>query len=523
MRLLNPASNLIYGQITLLGFLTLIFTMSSFLVPSQVLRKKIQHDSCLLSLRKSGEENLDFDCPRRETESEDGEGVSRNAGGEESFSGRLANIYWRAISIDSLRSHPCYQSLPLPSQVNACSPKDFPRFRQDSRQWDELHIGRLTTSKAAACLGFYEPFAVRRMKTPRSLSGHSRAVSAWQALRRKQRTGFDFLKSTPEEIMLEASKGNREHRVWEKAPMDGYGAIQEEGEGFPFQLQASKHKRRRAYRAATSARVARLAWGSAQEATALLVVLNYFQVASRVHFPDMFEGGGSSEQENQCMPHMREVGLLPSENVNIAATHPLAAKWVQNGSLPLFGASPDGLVYHCANDEGRFQLEIVEVKCSSPFHSYRQGTNVYEPPPHNGRPTLKVLHSAPPSGVGAWHVPQLMLEMFCGGADCRSAVLCVLSATRGAQLYRLHRDDKYIENMFFWLQKFYTLHVLARGGKGQSPKQNFFQGQNGYNIFLDRTVAIASNAELIASIPQKEIQRSDENIEFFFDNPESIM
>ena len=103
-------------------------------------------------------------------------------------------------------------------------------------------------------------------------------------------------------------------------------------------------------------------------------------------------------------------------------------------------------------------------------------------------------------------------------------VPCFVSfATRGALLYRLHRDDKYIENMFFWLQNFYTMHVLVRGRKEKSPKQNFFQAQSGYNVFLDRTVSIASNAKLIASIPPKKIQRSDENIEFFFNNPESIM
>ena len=56
------------------------------------------------------------------------------------------------------------------------------QFRQDSWQWDALHAGRLTTSKAASCLGFYEEHAGKKLGVPRSLRGHMKALNAWRDL-----------------------------------------------------------------------------------------------------------------------------------------------------------------------------------------------------------------------------------------------------------------------------------------------------------------------------------------------------
>jgi hypothetical protein len=67
-------------------------------------------------------------------------------------------------------------SLPLPEDVFASNAVEYSLFRQDSWQWGALHEGRLTTARAAACLGFYEQESARILKVPRSLSGHSKVL-----------------------------------------------------------------------------------------------------------------------------------------------------------------------------------------------------------------------------------------------------------------------------------------------------------------------------------------------------------
>ena len=140
----------------------------------------------------------------------------------------LANIYWRAVDVEDLRAHPYFDrwerrekllrlrihigyelklllnlflsfflpskllrhtswlcflshtlctSLPLPDDVCALNAAEYSLFRQDSWQWGALHAGRLTTARAAACLGFYEKESANVLKVPRSLSGHSKVNS----------------------------------------------------------------------------------------------------------------------------------------------------------------------------------------------------------------------------------------------------------------------------------------------------------------------------------------------------------
>lgn len=59
----------------------------------------------------------------------------------------LANIYWRAVDVEDLRTHPYFNSLPPPSEVFVTNASEFSLFRQDSWQWGALHSGRLTTAR----------------------------------------------------------------------------------------------------------------------------------------------------------------------------------------------------------------------------------------------------------------------------------------------------------------------------------------------------------------------------------------
>ena len=216
-------------------------------------------------------------------------------------------------------------------------------------------------------------------------------------------------------------------------------------------------------------------------------------------------------------------------------------RWINvEHSFPLLGASPDGIIHHAWMDDlpsylmptrttpsrsnetsgtvadaplGNYcsggnsaicrsnsqswsqplsAVEVLEVKCVSPFISYRSdakddrdheeeeeeviegkvsGENqeicegnihsesVCSTQEHRSPRTLQRQHQQKDgsrgsmtvslsgfshlrgSGVGAWHVPQLQLEMFCVGAHCRGAVITLLSA-QGARIYRMPRDDQ---------------------------------------------------------------------------------
>ena len=71
--------------------------------------------------------------------------------------GNLPDVHWRAISMSHLRSHPNFQPLPPPSMIHSIPTREHVRyFRQDSWQWDYLHVGRCTTSQCSAALGFLE-------------------------------------------------------------------------------------------------------------------------------------------------------------------------------------------------------------------------------------------------------------------------------------------------------------------------------------------------------------------------------
>jgi hypothetical protein len=216
---------------------------------------------------------------------------------------------------------------------------------------------------------------------------------------------------------------------------------------------------------------ARRAWGSAQEATAVLAALNYFSSASPgsvVHESGMFplealEGNKQHQlwrqQQQQQQQQQQEQGVDSDSAVDVYES---LTQWVLDGSLPLLGASPDGILQHSEDSGGA--VEVLEVKCSSPFirgrglgpvspasfSSPASPTSPTSPTSASGASHSMTVSMAPPPqhrhhrhgpGLAAWHVPQLQLEMLCVGAHCRSAVVVTLSVC-GARIYRIQRDDQ---------------------------------------------------------------------------------
>jgi len=444
------------------------------------------------------------------------------------ITGSIANVQWRAISMEDLRRHPQYEALPLPSEVELQSEQDYALFRQDSVEWDLLHAGRLTTSKAAACMGLYEAHSVKTLGIPKGLESHSRALSAWRQLGSEPMTLADMQAYVVAHIYPAGPDGTAAGRQKKKKKKKktktpkthtDTGSSELEGEGpwrayttrdvtdeaeteaeaeaapmFAKEYAPAPRKRSKAYSNGHShSSRARLAWGSAQEATAVLAAVNYMHRIETALGTEWCNGGSFA---------VREVGLLPLEAIDVAATHPEAATWFASGELPLMGASPDGLMLNSTSGE----IQVLEVKCSSPF--------VSDGGSGDGRAAaMRVVDSPGEAGVGVWHVPQLQLEMLCAGPQCRAAALVSLSALQGATLYQVPRDDAYIGLMLSWLRKFHiTYNVLHNG----PPPANFFKSSPGYDDLLDQTRRIALGAKVIYGMPQAEVQRDTVNNDFFF-------
>ena len=223
-------------------------------------------------------------------------------------------------------------------------------------------------------------------------------------------------------------------------------------------------------------------------------------------------------------------------------------RWIEEGSLPPLGASPDGLIRHSDGS-----LEVLEVKCSSPFVAAGAGVRTGAEAEARAGSLMTVSDRGPPETVGAWHVPQLQMEMLCAGPACRSAVVVLLTIS-SAMIFRVPRDDEvrsnyrffcisilclflillfyvlhyvqYILQMLAILREFYVAYICSvKRNKLKPPPPNFFppNGKSScgfvtrYGDFYRRTSIIARSATLIGRLEDFQIQRSSINDSFFVD------
>lgn len=387
--------------------------------------------------------------------------------------GNLPDIYWRAISMHQLRMHPQFDALPEYVDKLDCL-EDVRNFRQDSWQWDALHEGRCTTSQAAAALGFLEPKAASALKIPKSWQRGG--VGAYHRIRGSALKTLDDMREallSDESYNYAADLKNKPVKVWAEPPSSHY----------PFAAKCvvrttaeERRQRRTRYTSATrSITSVKMMWGSAQEATSLLTALNYFY---------------------QSDPGVRleEVGMC-------------GAGLAENSTF-LVGASPDALLCHSNGTR-----EVLEVKNHCPFF------------PTNRRGSKRTTATDKKFAIQSFafsepylqpmYVSQLMMEMLCTG--CQSAIMVRQTATTGALILRLHRNDEWIQEMLYWLSQFQTQFVEP----GVVPPVNFFWNHHApeqegvqvvhdgmrYRAFVRHTYELAGSVQVLARVEHKDIQR----------------
>ena len=221
----------------------------------------------------------------------------------------------------------------------------------------------------------------------------------------------------------------------------------------------------------------RMTWGNSQEATAILTALNYFVK----HDPDL---------------RVKEVGMCGAG---------LDLNMTSIGEEPglIVGASPDSVIQYSNGT-----LEVLEVKNHCPFvpTQWTSGSKAHK----NKKMQLgdyRIRELPLQFSVPAAYIPQLMMEMLCCGESCRSAIMVRQTATCGAVILRLHRDDGWIEEMIYWLKRFVVEYVDA----DSPPPSNFFwdcdRESKRYQEFIQRTKILSEQVELVECVRHNDIQR----------------
>jgi hypothetical protein len=427
--------------------------------------------------------------------------------------GDLPDVQWRSIPMEHLRRHPRFRPLPPPETIQRLEfLEDVRFFRQESWQWGALHEGRCTTSQAVAALGFLEPRAGDRLGVPKGL--RRGGLGAYHRLRRPALRSLNEMNA---KLCVNNLGGNGRHQAAPTAhqikkdqkpddSIDRNNPFWIQLDGFPFAAKYmvtvtknERQQRRKQTAAYLQSRPGiewsiRMIWGNAQEGTALLTALNYFW-------------------KQDANVTLEEVGMCGAglEFNQTSSSNPVPGL--------IIGATPDALLRH---SDGR--VEALEVKNHCPFvpnafsqegadptasgcgHRFRIGRQEFG--------TKSVLPN---------YIPQLMMEMLCVGDECKSAIMVRQSATSGSLVMRIHRDDEWIEEMLYWLRRFYSDFVIPR----EAPPQNFFfEGSHAedrarYVRFLDWTKRIESQVELLCHVANEEIQRTfgtfPESTNFFLD------
>ena len=111
-------------------------------------------------------------------------------------------------------------------------------------------------------------------------------------------------------------------------------------------------------------------------------------------------------------------------------------------------------------------LEVLEVKNHCPSVPTRRRTK--DNVAIGDRYSIRVMPMS--LSVPLAYILQLMMEMMCLGDNCRPVVLCRQTATNGTIIVRLRRDNEWIDEMIYCLEKFSEDHV----NKDVMPPPNFF-------------------------------------------------
>jgi hypothetical protein len=107
------------------------------------------------------------------------------------------------------------------------------------------------------------------------------------------------------------------------------------------------------------------------------------------------------------------------------------------------------------------------------------------------------------SQVSPFHIPQLYMHMIC--AEAESVLFASCSATRGANIFRLQRNESLMQTMLKYVDQFASQFGSS---DADPPPINFFSNEDAYRSFVRAMAKASSRVELVAYIPNQEVQRA---------------
>ena len=84
---------------------------------------------------------------------------------------------------------------------------------------------------------------------------------------------------------------------------------------------------------------------------------------------------------------------------------------------------------------------------------------------------------------------------------------------QGLKLFRMLRDDSYLQAMLSIVSSFYTLHVLP----AQPPPANMFFQLQSYQAFLHSTMNVAASAVPVACFDTQQLMAASDNQQLFLE------
>lgn len=305
-------------------------------------------------------------------------------------SGSVSNVYWRRIFMDEIRSHPNFVHLPL--LKGSVSLDRFHLIREDLPEWDMIHSGRVTTSKANVCLGFMENYSKKSIGILDSYEGisHAELSAIIKAPRLTEVVMSDEIhKLSPScnwKPTEEPSFISYNYTATSGPPLGRVKGLEIE----TSKLDVSQLRR---------------LWGSIQEPIGILAAINFASLY-----------GGIVE----------EVGLHTFRFC---------------GENDLCGATPDCLVRW---PDGSF--EPVEVKSSCPFFTFMNGRGSRK------KHKFCVKNVCVKTKVLAYHMAQLQWHMM--ATKAQSILLINVSPTDGAAIIRVFKNPRWCELAEIYVRKY---------------------------------------------------------------------
>eukprot|EP00924_Labyrinthula_sp_SR-Ha-C_P005221 snap_masked-scaffold_1-processed-gene-24.56-mRNA-1 protein AED:1.00 eAED:1.00 QI:0/0/0/0/1/1/2/0/420 len=351
-----------------------------------------------------------------------------------------------AFTMADLRAHPKFEAL---NRFVYHSWKDLEKYPQDYPQWLYLHLGRITGSNVLGCLGILEPTYSWFMRIPKGVRGHKKTLDVFESLTKFTQPltfnemfenlyahtvnavdYFDFRKNSEAKARI----------TWERSGTDRAQCFTS-NKRFNFgEIESLTHNR--------SIDEIRLGWGKLMEPTAILAAINFMSKISKQHFSCHEVGMYTSEALLASKKISKVSGIQRKQLILLQQLHSYGGR---------LGASPDALFKF---DDGT--TEVVEVKNKCPFYFRKLSIQ-------KNVPDDRFIDDCVP----VWYMPQIQLEIFCAGFQCKKALFLRLYERAGAKVFRVRRNDLLILTMLEQLVSFYKKYVIpgVRPSRDWSYKQ----------------------------------------------------